>query len=128
MSLRPLGGDRHLVTSGDRQQLAYGVSGGARIWIFFDGHVYTIEEASGAQRTRTGRHDDPGALMAPMPATVSSVNVSLGDRVSRGDLLMTLEAMKMEMPVRAPHDGTVTAISCRTGDIVQPGVPLVHVE
>lgn len=127
MSRSSLGGGRHLVTSGDRQQLAYGVSGGARIWIFFDGHVYIIEDASDARR-RAGRHDDASALMAPMPATVSSVNVSVGDRVSRGDLLMTLEAMKMEMPVRAPHDGTVTAISCRTGDIVQPGVPLAHVE
>ena len=39
-----------------------------------------------------------------------------------------LEAMKMELPIKAPRDGRVTAISCRTGELVQPGVPLLELE
>jgi urea carboxylase len=40
---------------------------------------------------------------------------------------MTLEAMKMELPVHAPRDGTVTSVACGPGDLVQPGVPLVEI-
>jgi len=46
--------------------------------------------------------------------------------VAAGDLLIALEAMKMELAVRAPHDGVVKAIHCREGDLVQPGTPLIE--
>jgi biotin carboxyl carrier protein len=39
-----------------------------------------------------------------------------------------LEAMKMELPIRADTDGTVASVSCKPGDLVQPGVPLVEIE
>jgi biotin carboxyl carrier protein len=60
-----------------------------------------------------------------MPATVTAVHVAAGDRVTRGDVLIVLEAMKMELPVRAPGDGTVAAVHCRPGDLVQPDVSLI---
>jgi len=41
--------------------------------------------------------------------------------------LVMLEAMKMELPIKAPRDGRVTAIHCRVGEIVQPGVPLLEI-
>jgi biotin carboxyl carrier protein len=63
-----------------------------------------------------------------MPATVITVNVEPGQRVARGDVLLMLEAMKMELPVKAPRDATVKAIRCRQGELVQPGVPLLELE
>lgn len=63
-----------------------------------------------------------------MPATVTSLNVAVGDRVAAGDVLVVLEAMKMELPIRAPRDGRVTAVACRPGELVQPGVPLLELE
>jgi 3-methylcrotonyl-CoA carboxylase alpha subunit len=63
-----------------------------------------------------------------MPATVRRLLVAPGDRVKAGDSLLILEAMKMELPVRAPAAGTVRAILCREGDLVQPGVALVTIE
>jgi 3-methylcrotonyl-CoA carboxylase alpha subunit len=63
-----------------------------------------------------------------MPATVRRINVAAGAQVSKGDTLLVLEAMKMELPVRAPHDGVVTAVSCKEGDLVQAGVPLLELE
>jgi biotin carboxyl carrier protein len=63
-----------------------------------------------------------------MPSTVVSVNVSTGESVARGDVLVTLEAMKMELAVRAPRDGTVRRIACQPGELVQPGVPLVELD
>jgi biotin carboxyl carrier protein len=67
-----------------------------------------------------------GALGAPMPGTVIAVAVAVGQQVQAGDLLLTLEAMKMELPIRAPRDGVVSAIRCAPGDLVQPGPPLVE--
>jgi biotin carboxyl carrier protein len=67
------------------------------------------------------------ALMPPMPATVVRVNVKAGDEVKLGDVLVVLEAMKMELPIRAPHDGTVQTVECQPGDLVQPGQVLIRV-
>ena len=55
-----------------------------------------------------------------MPATVTRILVEVGQAVSRGDTLLLLEAMKMEMPIKAPADGRITAIRCKTGELVQP--------
>jgi 3-methylcrotonyl-CoA carboxylase alpha subunit len=63
-----------------------------------------------------------------MPATVIGIPVKPGDRVSRGQTLVLLEAMKMELPLRASGDGIVRAIHCREGELVQPGANLVEIE
>ena len=96
-------------------------------WIFVNGSVYELEvHAAGRHRRRTT--SGHSALSAPMPATVIRVEVSPGGRVRRGDTLVILEAMKMELPIRADTDGTVTTVSCKAGDLVQPGVPLVEID
>jgi 3-methylcrotonyl-CoA carboxylase alpha subunit len=63
-----------------------------------------------------------------MSATVVRIAVKSGDRVHQGDLLVALEAMKMELPIRAPRDGVVTAVHCREGELVQPGTALVDMD
>jgi len=73
-------------------------------------------------------HDDAAALAAPMPATVAAIHVEPGQEVRTGDLLLTLEAMKMELPIRAPRPGRVRTVACRPGELVQPGVALVELE
>jgi acetyl-CoA carboxylase biotin carboxylase subunit len=69
-----------------------------------------------------------GALTAPMPATVLKVNVRQHDRVKKGDMVVLLEAMKMELPVRSPADATVAAVLCREGELVQADATLVELE
>jgi acetyl-CoA carboxylase biotin carboxylase subunit len=76
-----------------------------------------------AARPRSGQHE---SLMAPMPATVVRIQTDIGKQVTRGDTLLILEAMKMELPVRATSDGIVRAINCAEGDLVQPGVALIE--
>jgi biotin carboxyl carrier protein len=63
-----------------------------------------------------------------MPATVIAVNVREGDAVKAGDVLIRLEAMKMELPLRATHDAVVSAVYCSAGDLVQPNLPLVDLK
>jgi biotin carboxyl carrier protein len=65
---------------------------------------------------------------APMPATVVKVLTEPGTRVRKGDTLIMLEAMKMELAVKSPRDGVVRAVKCRAGELVQPGVNLVELE
>ena len=78
-------------------------------------------------RSRAPAAGHHGALTAPMPATVRRVLVGVGDAVKRGDSLVILEAMKMELPVRADVAGIVTAVHCREGELVQPGLTLIEI-
>jgi 3-methylcrotonyl-CoA carboxylase alpha subunit len=116
----------YVAVQGERIERVYAVSLGETTWVFHDGAVYEIAVETGGGRRRATHHH--GSLTAPMPATVVSVNVRPGERVQRGDILIVLEAMKMELPVRAPGDGTVEAIHCRAGELVQPGVSLIDLE
>jgi 3-methylcrotonyl-CoA carboxylase alpha subunit len=63
-----------------------------------------------------------------MPATVIKVLVAPGSVVKKGDTVIVLEAMKMELPIRAPGDATVTAVHCREGELVQPDTVLIELK
>jgi propionyl-CoA carboxylase alpha chain len=73
-----------------------------------------------------GTDDGPpaGTLVAPMPGAVGTVAVRPGDHVAAGDLLLTLEAMKLEHAVRAPHDGMVAGVRVVPGEQVPAGAVL----
>ena len=76
-----------------------------------------------------GGADAPGAgLTAPMPGTVVKVFVGEGDEVEEGQLLMILEAMKMEQPVAAPHAGRVASLPYGEGTLVSGGAVLAEIE
>ena len=114
--------------------------------VSIDGHPFDVVVARGTDtdwgcvsgRTyrwpRGPRHDgaapDTGdaPIAATMPATVTAVAVVAGQTVARGDTLVVLEAMKMEIPLRAPRDGRVTAVLCKEGEQVDAGVPLVELD
>jgi propionyl-CoA carboxylase alpha chain len=65
-----------------------------------------------------------GSLVAPMPGTVVRVGAAPGDSVATGQVLVVLEAMKMEHTIRAPHDGTVAEVRVSTGQSVDTGTVL----
>jgi biotin carboxyl carrier protein len=109
-----------------RQHQVFAATRGRVRWLFCDGQVWEIAGDTGApRRSRHGEHE---SLAAPMPATVVKIPVEPGQAVTRGETVLLLEAMKMEMPLRAAHDGTVVAIRCAEGELVQPGVPLIEIE
>ena len=113
-----------VVHEGDRVTRVYAVTAGTTTWVFHDGVTYEIVEDAPARPRGAAAH---GSLTAPMPATVVDVKVSAGDLVKRGDILIVLEAMKMELPVRAPGDGRITAVHCEPGQLVQPDTSLIEI-
>ena len=101
-----------------------------RPWAFWNGRVYQgpfdeVPSALTGLVGSAGRSDAPQAIAAPMPAKVLKVLVAAGAAVKKGETLIVLEAMKMELPLRAPADATVAAVRCREGDLVQPDTVLV---
>lgn len=80
---------------------------------------------------RDGAHgaaDSSGAILAPMPGKVIAVEVEQGQTVTRGQKLLTLEAMKMEHTLTAPFDGTVAALAAVAGQQVQVDALLAQIE
>lgn len=67
-------------------------------------------------------------VAAPMPGNILAVNVSQGQTVKAGDVLVILEAMKMENEICAPKDGTVAQVVTSKGSVVDTGAPLVVIK
>jgi acetyl/propionyl-CoA carboxylase alpha subunit len=74
------------------------------------------------------REEDPGSLHAPMPGRIVKVMVGEGDDVTDGQVVIVLEAMKMEHTLRAPYDGVVRSVTAAPGDQVEAGTVLAVVE
>ena len=67
------------------------------------------------------------AQKAPLPGTITSINVKVGDTVAVGDVVIVLEAMKMQNNIEAEYAGTVTAITVNQGDSVMEGAVLLTI-
>ncbi|KTD38919.1 oxaloacetate decarboxylase subunit alpha [Legionella nautarum] len=70
----------------------------------------------------------PGDITVAMPGALVSVNVAVGDKVTEGQTLLVLEAMKMETEIQAPFNGTVAEVFCQKGDRVTPAQLLLRIE
>jgi 3-methylcrotonyl-CoA carboxylase alpha subunit len=98
---------------------------GTEVWFSLDGEIWNVDVAEKGARAKA-RHRDH-SMSAPMPGIVLKILVTVGQQVTKGTPLLILEAMKMEHQIVAPRDGTVAAIHCREGELVQPGVDLVEI-
>jgi 3-methylcrotonyl-CoA carboxylase alpha subunit len=78
-------------------------------------------------RSTARRVSNDGRVLAPLTGRVVTVGVAVGDRVARGQSLVTIEAMKMEITCDAPADGVVQSIHCQSGGFVETGAQLLIV-
>jgi biotin carboxyl carrier protein len=67
-------------------------------------------------------------ITAPMPGTIVAVHASAGDRVKQGQEVITMETMKMNVPLFAPADGTLKSVSVKAGDSVTVAQVLAEIE
>ena len=95
-------------------------------WILFEGG--SPHRVSLATRGKASGGAADGAILSPMPGRIIAVDVAAGERVAKGQKLLTLEAMKMEHSLTAPFDGTVAELNAETGGQVSEGTLLVQVE
>ena len=103
--------------------------------VVVDGHAYTVEvgpsgEIASAQPAPSAPAPTQAggeALPSPLAGNVFRIEVSVGQQVKAGDVVVILEAMKMETEVRAPKDGTISSIDVSVGDSVVSGAPLMSI-
>ena len=126
-----------VLRDGDRVETFHCARDGDAVHLFWRGTAYRLEEeaeTSGragqrhAAGARGGQRIAAGVLEAPMPGRVIKVSVAAGQKVSKGDEVLVVEAMKMENALRAPRDGTVRSVAVSVGEMVSPGVVLVELE
>jgi len=118
----------HLTVNGTATEVfAAAAEGGAWIWV--EGRPRFVEDADNAPRRKArGPGDTPREVTPPTPAAVVRVMAQVGDKVAKGQGLVVVTAMKMEITLSAPYAGTVTAVNCEAGAQVVPGQILVEID
>ena len=119
-----LGDGRFRAAEGSGDVPACAAQAGDVVWIGIDGHVFEMQAGTGQTASRPSTRDED-TLAPSMSATVVKIHVRPGDRVQEGDTLVTLEAMKMEMAIRAPRAGVIAAVHCSEGALAPVGQPVV---
>lgn len=112
---------------GDRPVTLYFAQEGDRKWVSMDGCTYLLEKPSPHEGRRGGEGDSTGRLRAPMPAQVRSIETLEGDQVERGQTLLLLEAMKMEIRIKSPRAGLVKKVLVERGQTVDRDQILIEV-
>ena len=100
-------------------------------YVSFEGHIFTFKRLDMLVETEdyaTGNDNGDNNLFAPMPGKVIKVNVREGDHVSRGSILVVVEAMKMENNIIAVEDAVVEKVPVKEGDMVDTNVQLVFLK
>ncbi len=92
--------------------------------VFVDGEYFLTTNASGA----VGAMGGGNSVVAPMPGKIIALHVAEGDNVQAGDKVITMEAMKMEMALEAPRDGTIDKINITADALVNDGEILLELE
>jgi len=119
-------GDRwSLVIDGHRQSLTVIQQNETTWWVHADGQSYRLDWQDPLPVPQKDANVE-GSLRAPMPGQVIKVQVEGGQHVKQGDVLMILEAMKMEHRIIAPYDGLVSAIRYKVGQAVQADAILLE--
>ncbi len=100
-----------------------------RAFVAWGDSVYEVRRDSPAatRARRTGAGEHGAGLLAPMPGRVRKTLVRRGEKVAKGEVVLVLEAMKMEHAIRAPQDGIVTRLDHHDGDLVEAGTVLAEI-
>ena len=101
---------------------------GAAVWLGRDGHSWELREQQPLDAARRTEQGVDGAVRAPLPGTVTVVDVADGQQVTVGARLLALEAMKMEHSLTAPVTGVVRELRARPGDTVERDAVLLVID
>ena len=96
--------------------------------IQIDGSYLNAEVALGFQSRPDSRPDRSNNVVSPMPGLIIDISVNVGDKVEQGETLIIQEAMKMQMKLRSPFEGTISGIFTQPGSQVDKGALLICLE
>ncbi len=88
-----------------------------------DSDISSTRKRKGSRKTRKS-----GVVSSSIPGKIVSLSINAGDIVAEGDVIMILEAMKMQNEIQAPISGEITELNCRTGDSIEANSPLLVIE
>ncbi len=125
---------RRLVIDGEEYEVELEYKDGK--WeVVVGGRTFSIETdfrrkpAPRERRARTGRGvGGSGVVSSAIPGKVVSILVSEGEKVESGDVVIVLEAMKMQNEIKATVDGKIKRVNCKAGERVEANVPLLEIE
>ena len=80
------------------------------------------------KRTGGGKKKKSGTVSANIPGKIVTIEVEVGQEVEEGQVILILEAMKMQNEIQAPVSGTITSVNCDEGQSIEANVPLVVIE
>jgi acetyl/propionyl-CoA carboxylase alpha subunit len=118
-------GDMTISIDGHRQRVTALYDAADRCWVHTSVGTYTLVWVSPLPEIGPSKETE-GSLRAPMPGQVIAVMVEIGQQVRQGDMLLILEAMKMEHRIKAPYDGQVMALHYQVGQSVQADTVLME--
>lgn len=99
------------------------------LWIHHQGRTFTVENYSGRKsRKGAGGGGSSDQIAAPMPGKVTKLLLKVGDKVSPGQAVLVMEAMKMEYTLKSEIAGEIESLSCAAGEQVVLGKVLVKIK
>ncbi len=99
---------------------------GNTFWVTINGQTFRLIKQSARSRRAGSGIQTSGVLTAPMPGAVRGVLAAEGDSVSKGQTLLIMEAMKMEIKIAAPADGLINKLLVQEGQTVEKDQPLIE--
>ena len=119
------------ISANGKQKRVFVAESGNKTYVHIDGMVFAFDDADAVSNARGATHSASGAagaITSPMPGNLIKLMVSEGDKVTEGQPLVIVEAMKMENEIRSPANGIVKKVRYSVGDLVDAGVPIVELE
>jgi len=115
------------IKMGDRLIKSIITEGEKEKYVFLDGDVFKVKPVELTGKKKTKKKDE-GDLSSPISGKIVSVKVKNGDSVKKGDVLMIIEAMKMEYLIRTPYNGKIKKVNFKEKDQIEIGQNTVDIE
>lgn len=127
MALTAIAGGNWRLRMGDRHEVLTIVRSVDTVFVQSSGTAHAIGVTPYLNQAITGRQTS-GQLRTPMMGMILKIHVAVGERVRSGDVVATMESMKMELRINADHDGVVRSLSVQNGQMVERGLVVAVVE
>ena len=106
------------------------------VWnVTIEGKSFNIEiegnsvgDTSGSKRKKSSRGKKSGTISSTIPGKIVSISVKEGQMVLEGDVVMILEAMKMQNEIQAPISGRIVELNCSPGETIEANAPLIVID